>query len=143
MVAPGKTPEGANPAVKTQRAAKIEAAILSIQTADAASAIKKPDPSTYLDHNGRPLYLTENVKGASGSNKWMWENAMLIMPTRHESKSSACLGAWCLQCEIVHGKSVNECYISYHPTRNFKSLTRHFKRHHADLQDGSSAKAED
>ena len=42
------------------------------------ASVAMPKPSSYLDNDGRPLYLIENSKGACGSNKWMWSNALLI-----------------------------------------------------------------
>ena len=56
------------------------------------------------------------------------------MPSKEETRSSACLGAWCFRCQVL-GKPAKESYLNYHPTRNFKAISRHFKRHHADLQD--------
>ena len=39
-------------------------------TTAAPNVAAKPSPSSYLDVNGRPLYLAENVKGNSGQNKF-------------------------------------------------------------------------
>lgn len=101
--------------------------------------VAKADPS-FLDSNGRPLFLIENVKGSksSGANSWMWENASLIMPSKDETRSSACLGAFCLRCEEL-GRAPKDCILSYHPQRNFKAISRHFKRHHTDLQSEKEA----
>ena len=106
--------------------------------AKAADTGPAMDPKSHLDKDGKPLHLADNSKGLVGPNKWMWENAKLIFGSEEERKSSKCLGAWCLKCEEA-GKSPKECYLNYHPTRNFKAISRHFKRIHADLSTGVGA----
>lgn len=43
------------------------------------------------------------------------------------------MGAWCLRCEQL-GKTPKDCHLNYHPTRNFKAISRHFNRYHSDLK---------
>lgn len=110
--------------------------ITSTTTAIGDNAAKKKVQLSHLDKDGRPFYLAENVKGTSGQNRWMWENAMLIFGSKEETRSANCIGAWCLRCEEL-GKTNRDCHLNYHPTRNFKAISRHFKRFHQDLNNGS------